>query len=99
MDLAGRISRVVSFLRAGYPTRVRAFGYLPLLALLPRRVSDDEVGEIAAELAVRGRPVDNADIGVEITRSIHEMPSLEDIGRVRRRLIAIGGPGAPSRGV
>lgn len=96
MDLVGRASSIVAFLRAGYPTRVRALGYLPLLALLPRRVSDNEVSEIAGELAVRGRPVDNADIGVEITRSIHEMPSIEDIGRVRRRLIAIGGPAAPT---
>lgn len=98
MDLVGRASSMIAFLRAGYPTRVRALGYLPLLALLPRRVSDDEVSEIACELALRGRPVGNTDIGVEITRSIHEMPSLEDIGRVRRRLIAIGGPTTPTRG-
>ncbi|MEE6134810.1 DUF3349 domain-containing protein [Mycobacterium sp. 050128] len=97
MDPVGRVSRIVAFLRAGYPSRAGVFGYLPLLALLPRRVSDDEVTEIASELAVRGRPVDNADIGVQITRSIHEMPSLGDIKRVRRRLTAIGGPGAAGR--
>ncbi|MEZ0351071.1 DUF3349 domain-containing protein [Mycobacterium sp. pR1184] len=94
MDPVGRVSRIVAFLRVGYPSRAGAFGYLPLLALLPRRVSDDEVAEIAIELAGRGCPVDNADIGVQITRSLHEMPSLNDIVRVRRRLTTIGGPGA-----
>ncbi|BBY22098.1 DUF3349 domain-containing protein [Mycobacterium stomatepiae] len=98
MDLVGRATSIVAFLRAGYPSRVQALGYLPLLALLPRRVSDDEVREIAGELALRGRPVGNTDIGVEITRSIHEMPSLEDIGRVRRRLIAIRRPSTPTGG-
>ncbi|CDO87477.1 hypothetical protein AWC29_18915 [Mycobacterium triplex] len=97
MGLGDRVSTILAFLRVGYPTCVPAAGYFPLLALLPRRVSDDEVAEIVSELATRGRPVDNADIGVEITRSIHEMPSLEDIERVRQRLIAIGGPDTPIR--
>lgn len=97
MDLRDRVASILAFLRAGYPTCVPAAGYFPLLALLPRRVSDDEVTTIADELATRGRPVDNADIGVEITRNIHEMPSLEDIERVRQRLIGIGGSNAPTR--
>jgi hypothetical protein len=94
MDLGERVSSILAFLRAGYPTCAPVVGYSSLLALLPRRVSDDEVTEIACELAVRGCPVDNADIGVQITRSIHEMPSPEDIKRVRRLLTAIGGPDA-----
>jgi hypothetical protein len=90
MELGGRVSRIVEFLRAGYPTYVRAVGYFPLLALLPRRLTSDEVAEIALELALTGRRVDNVDIGVEITRAIHEMPSLDDIQRVREQLAAIG---------
>jgi hypothetical protein len=92
MELGDRVHRMVAFLRAGYPTSVRAVGYLPLLALLPRRLTSDEVAEIAIELALTGSPVDNVDIGVEITRSTHEMPSLGDIERVREQLAAIGRP-------
>ncbi|MEM6108413.1 DUF3349 domain-containing protein [Mycobacterium sp. 050272] len=93
-----RMSSILTFLRNGYPTCAPPVGYLSLLALLPRRVSEDEVCEIAWELSVRGCPIDDADIGVEITRNIHEMPSPEDIKRVRRRLIAIGGPDTVAHG-
>jgi Protein of unknown function (DUF3349) len=40
----------------------------------------------------RRRLVDNVDVGVEITRVTHEMPSPADVERVQRRLTAIGWP-------
>lgn len=87
MGLGHRASRVLEFLRAGYPTWAPALSYIPLLALLPRGVTDDEVAAIARRLKVRQRhPIDNADIGVEITRVTREMPSLDDIERVQQRL-------------
>jgi hypothetical protein len=88
MWLADRVASIVAFLRAGYPTGAPATGYVPLLALLRRRVSDSEISAITREL-VR-RPVGTADVGVEITRVTHEMPSLDDIERVQHRLDAIG---------
>lgn len=93
MALGNCVSRLVAFLRAAYPTAAPAVGYEPLLALLPRRVCDDEVTAVAGKLlAARLRPADNAalgtDIGVEITRVTNEMPALDDIERVRRRLAA-----------
>jgi Protein of unknown function (DUF3349) len=78
MDLRDRVSRIVGFLRAGYPADVSAFGNVPLLALLPRRVSDDEIAVITSKLMPRRRAIDNVDIGVEITRITHEMPSSDD---------------------
>lgn len=99
MGLRGGVSSIVAFLRAGYPSHAPAVGYAPLLALMPRRVCNDEVAWIASTLiGRRHRPVDNADIvnvdiGVEITRVTDEMPSLEDIDRVQRRLDAIGRAG------
>lgn len=87
MGLAARVTGVMAFLRAGYPNGAPAVGYAPLLALLPRRVSDDEVSAIAEKLlAPAHRPADRADVGVEITRVTDEMPSLDDIGRVESRL-------------
>jgi hypothetical protein len=95
MGLGDRLSSIVAFLRAGYATGTPATGYIPLLALLPRRVSDDEITAIVSELIVRKpTPIDNADVGVEITRITREMPSLDDIERVQRRRAAIGRPGS-----
>lgn len=93
MYLADRVARIVGFIRAGYLTVMPATGYVPLAALLTRRLSDDEIITITSELVVRRhRPISCADIGVEITRISDEMPSLDDIERVQRRLDAIGCP-------
>jgi uncharacterized protein DUF3349 len=102
MGLGNRFSSIVDFLRAGYPTGMPRFGYVPLLALLPRRVSDDEIRVIISKLvAPKRRPVGNADVGVEITRATREMPLPVDIERVQRRLTAIdwsGNLNKPPRG-
>ncbi|WP_407689070.1 DUF3349 domain-containing protein [Mycobacterium sp. HUMS_1102779] len=90
--MANVVSRVVGFLRAGYPAGVPATGYVPLFALLPRRVSDDEIVAITERIRVRGVPVGAADMGVEISRVTDEMPSLDDIDRVHDRLAALGWP-------
>jgi hypothetical protein len=84
-------SRVVAFLRAGYPNGAPATGYAPLLALLQRKVSDDEAVVITSELIARKpRSIDSADVGVEITRVTGELPSPDDIERVQLRLDAMG---------
>ncbi len=90
MYLAGRLARIVAFMRAGYPTGWSVTGYVPLAALLPRRVSDDEIATISSQLVTRPGPISNADVGVEITRVIDDMPSPRDIERVQRRLDTIG---------
>ena len=41
MALSDVVARVVAFLRAGYPQGVPATDYVPLIALLRRRLSDD----------------------------------------------------------
>ena len=93
MYLANRVARIVSFFRAGYPTGMPATGYVSPAALLPRRLSDDEIITITSELVVRRhRRISSADIGVEITRITNEMPSPDDIERVQRRLELIGCP-------
>ena len=97
MDLGHRVSSIVAFLRAGYPACMPATGYIPLLALLRRRVTDDEITDIASELILSGHsPIDSVDIGVEITRVTHEMPPLNDIERVQQRIAVIGHPDTPS---
>ncbi len=91
MDLAHWVTSIVAFVRAGYPTGMPATGYVPLLALSRRRVTNDEITTITSELIMnQRRPISTADIGVAITRITNEMPSQDDIARVQRRLDAIG---------
>jgi hypothetical protein len=94
MALSAVLMRAVGFLRAGYPDGVPAHDYVPLLALLRRRLSDEEVIAVATELTSGGRivPVGGADVGVEITKLTDEVPSPEDAERVKRRLAAVGWP-------
>jgi hypothetical protein len=89
MGMRVGLSRVVAFLRTGYPAGVPARGYVPLVALLPRRLTDDEVMSTMRKLAARfGWPIGRVDIGVEITHVTDEMPSNDDIVRVQERLNA-----------
>lgn len=85
------LGAIVSWLRAGYPTGVPPHDYLPVLALLSRRLTTDEVKAVASELMQRG-DFDHADIGVGITQITDELPSPDDIERVRHRLAANGWP-------
>ena len=90
MGLSDRVVRVVAFFRAGYPSAAPRVGYVPLLALLPRRVTDDEIVTITRRLLTpEYRCADNVDVAVEITRVTGELPSVDDIERVQRRLGAI----------
>lgn len=83
MGLRDRVFSVVAFLRAGYPRPAPEVGYAPLLALLPRRLSDDEISAVAKRfLTPHRRAIDTADVGVEIIGVTDEMPSSDDIARV-----------------
>lgn len=85
------LTRIVTWVRAGYPDGVPQNDYLPILALLSRRLGTDEVAIVAEELM--NRPgLDNADIGAEIMRFTDELPAPEDIERVRAKLAAFGWP-------
>jgi hypothetical protein len=87
----GFLSSIVSWLRAGYPEGVPPTDTFPLLALLARRLSNEEVQAVANELIRRGE-FDQVDIGVMITQITDDLPSPEDIERVRARLAAKGWP-------
>ena len=54
MYLADRVARFVAFLRAGYPASMPSTGYVPMAALLRRRLPDDEITAITSELMMRG---------------------------------------------
>ena len=93
MPLPGFLGSIVGWLRAGYPEGIPESDYIPLLAVLSRRLSNDEVRLVAGELIASGElPVDNIDIGTVITKVTDELPREEDVDRVRAKLFAHGWP-------
>jgi len=85
--LNARLRGVMDWLLEGYPAGVPPKDYIPLIALLRRRLSDEEIREIAAEIAeLGGDHTPPADIGVSITRLTDALPTPEDIARVEQHL-------------
>jgi hypothetical protein len=85
------LAKIVAWITSGYPEGVPGPDRIPLIALLQRRLGDDEVKTVAKELRARGE-FDSVDIGVLITEMTDELPTPEDIERVRDRLAAKGWP-------
>lgn len=93
LSLPPFLSAVVDWLRAGYPQGIPEQDYVPLLALLARRLSSEEVAAVAHRLQDEGRlPVTNTDIGELIMGITDELPRNEDVARVRAQLAAGGWP-------
>lgn len=93
----GLVTKVVDWLRAGYPTGVPDRDFVPLLALLRRRLSDDEVRLVASRLVETGvLPNDRVDIGAAIAKVTAELPSETDIERVSAALSDPDWPVEPS---
>ena len=91
--MAFSFGSVLNWLKAGYPNGVPDSDYIPLLAVLARRLSSDEVRAIAGEIRRSDQsPADNVDIGVLITKITSEMPREEDVRRVRSKLAGAGWP-------
>ena len=53
-----RLQRIVAWLRTGYPHGIPERHYLPLVALLGRRLSDDETRELGERLVAGGARLD-----------------------------------------
>ncbi|BBZ62666.1 DUF3349 domain-containing protein [Mycolicibacterium monacense] len=79
------LAKIVGWITAGYPEGVPGPDRVPLLALLRRRLTDEEVTAVAQTLAERGQ-WDHVDIAVMITSITDDMPTPADIERVRTRL-------------
>ena len=91
------LTGIVSWLRAGYPNGVPQNDYLPILALLSRRLSNDEVIEVARQFLHMKR-AGFIDIGSEILRITDQLPAPIDVDRVRAKLGAHGWPLDEPRG-
>jgi len=86
------MKRLVTWVRQGYPTGVPAADYVPLIALLSRRLTKDEVIDIVIELRGAGVvPSETGRIGAAIMGTTNEVPSIEEIERVRHHLSEVTG--------
>jgi uncharacterized protein (DUF2267 family) len=90
---SGVVTRVVDWLREGYPTGLPSRDYITLIALLRRRLTDTEVAQVSHQLATTGTlPADRVDVAEAIAKVTSELPSDEDIARVRAYLADHGWP-------
>ena len=92
MDLPPVLSKIVGWLRAGYPEGVPDVDYIPLFALLGSQLTNEEVNEIASELAAVADPESQEAIKKAIADVTSTQPKVSDINRVRARLAEGGWP-------
>jgi hypothetical protein len=91
MAIGRALGQIVAFLRMEQPAGAPSTGFVPLLVLLRRRVSDSEIANLAAQFARNGiSTLSVTDIGVAISTVVDDLPSELDIQRVSRRLVDDG---------
>ena len=91
----GLFENVLRWLRAGYPDGVPPKDYYPVLALLKRSLTEDEVVEAARSILRTNdgeNPVTEAEIQAAIANVTNQEPSAEDIQQVSARLASVGWP-------
>jgi len=92
MALPPLLSKIVGWLRAGYPEGVPDVDYLPLFALLGSQLTNDEVAAIADELANEAKPESADAIRHAIADVTHHQANDADVNRVRAKLAGGGWP-------
>lgn len=93
-ETPGVLARILGWLEAGYPEGIPRTDRFALVALLRRRLTDDEVRAIAHRLTEdqSGEPITAEEIEELIGHVLADVPSADDIGRVSARLAAGGWP-------
>ena len=92
MVLAPVLTKIITWLRAGYPDGVPDVDYIPLFALLGSELTDSEVKAIGSELVKESKPESAEEIRRAIEAVTSHKPGDADIARVRARLAAGGWP-------
>jgi uncharacterized protein DUF3349 len=88
------LDNVVNWLNAGYPEGVPPKDYFPLLALLKRSLTEDEVVKAAQSIlrSTSGDTVTEAEIHTAVQGVIDKQPNPEEIHQVASRLASVGWP-------
>lgn len=91
------VRSVLDWLRAGYPNGIPPKDQIAVLAVLRRRLSNEEIAQVV-DLAIDtadeipGHVVDFDRVRAIITDVLHEEPAAEDLLRVTATLTAAGWP-------
>ena len=89
------LDSVLGWLHKGYPDGVPRKDYYPLLALLKRSLTEDEVVQAAFTVLKDSQP-DDPVTAEQIRDAIHEViekePNPEEINQVAARLASVGWP-------
>lgn len=93
MPLTAVLQKIIDWLRAGYPHGVPEVDYLPLFALLSRRLSFEELEQVKSELVAESLISDS--VTEEMIRSAisaaTDEPALQsDIERIENHLASVG---------
>ena len=87
---------VLDWLRAGYPEGVPPQDYVPILGVLQRRITSEEIHTIseglAEQLSRTENPITRADIEAMIEDTVYQRALASDVARVSARLAAGGWP-------
>lgn len=98
------VGRILDWLTAGYPEGIPPADRFPVVAVLKRRLTDDQVREIVATLTAKGSPgmtdgsITLDEVEEHIAHVTQEPPTDDEIRRVSARLAAGGWPLAGSEG-
>ena len=88
-DEQNPIAQALRWLGAGYPEGIPAQDRVPILALLRRRLTDDEVQEVCEAVAAQSGAdpeISLVDAQVLMMKVLGELPGDDDVERVRARL-------------
>ncbi len=89
-------SRILGWLRAGYPQGIPVRDYVALLGVLRRQLTDDDISAIATDLALQADAHDAAisadDIRAMVREHAFQSASPEDVTRVSAALARGGWP-------
>lgn len=94
----GVFSRVLGWLTAGYPQGIPPQDRFAVVALLKRRLSDEQIKNIVTDLTKDGsaegadRVITDAEIATLTHRVLSERPSDQDLARASAKLAAAGWP-------
>jgi len=90
----GPVSRILDWLRAGYPSGIPRTDYVPILEVLHRNLTEQEIETYADQLAAQsdGEPISADDIRDMVREHAFERCTNEDLIRVSARLAAGGWP-------
>ncbi len=87
------LDSVLNWLRAGYPQGIPPKDYYPLLALLTRTLSEEEVVLAARAVLLQGEePVTAEQIEQAIRLVAEKEPTAEEMQQVAARLASVGWP-------